>query len=236
MQRPVGKGADAQKMFGVASDEVLNEELAKRGNKFEEFKDENGFDKTNTNFYVKDGESVDIVFLSENPYMVKTHGITKTVKKKDGTFVKFFPEETCQKIEGSTCILCDASKSIDTIKAANLEFFYPIISLQGARHKETKEFVGGEAPAFFKPNRFVLGRIAELKNEYGSDFCNLVFSLTKVGKNVVFEVKMKKVGIGRDQVSKPMIYDKEYKGKLPDFMTIWQPKDSETLEAQYLKD
>ena len=120
-----------------------------------------------------------------------------------------------------------------------MNFFYPIVNLSGARDKDTKGFTGNPVPAFFKTNVFLDSEILKYKETWGNDFTQIIFTLSKTGKNYIFKEKTEYRGVGKDRKSE-FCWVENFKGqlpnmdKLPDFMTIWQPKQSEALTAQYL--
>lgn len=63
------------------------------------------FNKMNTNFYLKNGEEIDIVVLDESPAVFWGH-VIKCRSSKGSTFYR---TEQCQKSSGDSCVMCSSN-------------------------------------------------------------------------------------------------------------------------------
>lgn len=187
-----------------------------------EFKDENGFDRMNSNFYITEDEEGEIVFLNDGtqkpgmPYVASVHVLH--MKSKKGK--SFYPTEICQKNFQKSCVMCDASKSNESVSKQKEAFFYQVLDLRGKRsEKDSSKFEGDPVPMLWQTHKAVAAQIVKHKKDLGNDLTDIIFKVNRVGKETHVTIKQERDPKTRSVVD--CVYEGDYPELLPNFNTIW---------------
>lgn len=179
-----------------------------------------GFNKMNTNFYLKDGEEIDIVILDENPEIFWGH----VIKCKTDAGQTFYRTEQCQKSEQDYCVLCESDNK--AISKAKKIIAFRVLDSRGNWDSENKCLDGIPAPKIFLTPLYLAKQFKTLRDDAGGTISDKVIKLSKNG-NYQANFKFKKLqGGGLDYVSAP-----DYNEELPNISEVYAPMgDNELME------
>jgi len=96
--------------------------------------DDGSFNKLNTNFWLKNGEEIDVVILDENPTVFWGH----VIKCKTDAGRTFYRTEQCQKSEQDFCEMCDMTDNKAVSKAKRIIAFR-ILDSRGSWDKDLND-------------------------------------------------------------------------------------------------
>jgi len=183
-----------------------------------------GFNKMNTNFFLKDGEEIDIVVLDENPVIFWGH-VIKCESEKGQTFYR---TEQCQKSEQDYCVLCE-SDNPSVSKAKNIIAFR-VLDSRGSWDKNLNNGKGGldgvPAPKIFLTPLYLAKQFKSLKDDAGGSISDKVVKLSK-NTNYQANFKFKKNADG----SLRYVDAPEFDGDLPDTLEVYAPmSDNELMD------
>lgn len=140
-----------------------------------------GFDKMNTNFYLKDGEEIDIVLLDENPFMFWGH----TIKCQSQAGKTFYRIEQCQKSEQEYCVLCDSdNKAISKPKKI---IAFRLLDSRGNWDRDKNDFDGEPSPKIFTVPLYLAKQFKSLKDDAGEVSDKVI----KLAKNSNYQANFK---------------------------------------------
>ncbi len=197
-------------------DDVMNMKTKGQGG------DDDGFNKFNTGFYLREGETANIVLMDENPVIFWGH-VIKCKSKKGSTY---FLTEQCQKSESSGCVMCDSSnpavgKARKVIAFRILDERGTWVTPQGATQGDW-DWV--PKPKIFLPATYVAKQFKQLKDEAGGTISDKVIKLSKNG-NYLAQLSLEKgAGGGMFYVQAP-----EYDGEMPDILEVYAIRDDRDL-------
>lgn len=182
--------------------------------------DEGGFDRMNTNFYLKEGEEAKVVFLSESPFIFTGHSMERISQAGR----KWYETVPCQKSAQGHCCYCQAGY-------AGRQFAgFAILDGRGAYDKNQKKCVGGDPVPMIFLMSLGLAKVARGKrDELGGKFDNIVFNLKRVNKNYDLAAKMENKGGGLMQVVR---MNGAYQGKVPNVAVVFAPDTDD--QAQHI--
>jgi hypothetical protein len=195
-----------------AWDEVANADESKGG-------DSGKFTRMNTNFFLSKGEKdVEIVFLDSAPTIFTGH--TLACESSNGK--QFWVTEACQKLNADSCLMCSSNNK--NVSAKRKLIAFRLIDSRGAWDSDAGELDGEPTPKIFLAPVYLAKQIKGLKDDAGDEFNEIVFKLSKEGKNYVCSFAMRKTGKSMEFIEAP-----EFDGELPEVMDIYAPKDDEEL-------
>ena len=175
--------------------------------------DAEGFDRMNTNFYLREGEETDVVFLAEQPYIFDAHVLERHSQR--GT--KWYETVPCQKVSKKECLYCMEGHT--TRKFAGL----PILDGRGKYEKTTKKYMGGAPVPMVFLMAIPLAKVINKKRvDLGGKFGGIVFRLSRANKNYVLDAKMTPVP-GQPGQMKVTTMQRAYEGPVPNVAVIFTP-------------
>lgn len=187
---------------------------------------QDGFNKLNTNFFLRDGEEAEIIFIDENPTVFIGHSI-KCTTSEGKTFYRI---EQCQKSEQDYCNMCDMAtgKKSPVGKATNIIAFR-ILDSRGSWDSQKKDFDGNPAPKIFLSPIYLAKQIKSLKDEGDGSISDKVIKIKKDGNYTVSHKTTKLAGGGFDY---EYVDDKIFDDMpLPEILEVYAPlPDDELLE------
>lgn len=181
--------------------------------------DDNGFTKMNTNFYLTDGESTEIIFLEDVPYVFSAHGL-KMKSKKGATF---YVTEGCQKSAQNHCLMC--SSKLSTVGKVRNVVAFIILDGRGSYDKDEQDFDGVPVPKIFMTPLALAKAIKRLRDDVDGDLTDKVIKLSKDSKAYSISIATVKKGSGIEYKKAP-----KYDGALPNVQELYAPLSDEELE------
>lgn len=178
------------------------------------------FNKMNTNFFLRDGEEIEIVLLDDAPTMF--YGHTIKCKSKDGK--TFYRTEQCQKSEQDYCTLCSTKNK--AVGVAKKTIAFRIIDSRGSWDKEAGALDGVPVAKIFLTPLYLAKQFKTLMDEAGGTLKDKVLKLSKQTQYLVNFKFSKLSGGGFNYVEAP-----EYEGELPEVLDVYAPlTDSELTD------
>lgn len=191
-------------------DEVMNMKSGGSSN-------DGSFNKMNTNFFLKDGEEIEVVLLDDAPTMFYSH----TIKCKSQDGKTFYRVEQCQKSEQDHCVLCSTNNK--AVSPARKSIAFRILDSRGSWDKESSALDGIPVPKIFLTPLYLAKQLKNLLDEAGGTLKDKVLKLSKKTQYMVGFKFNKLAGGGFDYVLAP-----EYDGELPEVLEVYAPMtDSE---------
>ena len=176
--------------------------------------DDSKFNKMNTNFYLKDGEVADVVFLDESPTIFWGHTVKCTTQ--DGR--DFYRTEQCQKSQQDYCVLCESDNP--SVSKAKKVLAFRLLDGRGSWDKKLNNGKGGldgvACPKIFLIPLYLAKQIKALRDDAGT-ISDKVMTLTK-NQTYVATFKYKKQPDG----SMRYIMAKEYEEELPEVLSVYK--------------
>jgi hypothetical protein len=145
--------------------------------------DENGFNKTNTNFYLRDDEETNIIFLDDAPYLFHGHNLKMFSKNNK----EYYQTEACQKMTQKTCEFCSGGYSV-TQKVA-----FTILDSRGNWDTKKADFDYNPAPKLFVVPIALAKIIKQTRDECGGTLTDKVMKLSRANKNYSIRAVMEQV-------------------------------------------
>lgn len=220
-KRNVETADEKEVLEGAGSNETVDtedpwEQLAKMQSGGGGSKDDNGFTKLNTNFFLMDGESVEIQFLKEEPFLFQAVNLKLTSKSGK----PYYQTEASQLSTQKHCKLIEAGYR-PSWKAA-----FVLVDPRGSWDSETKKLDGVPVPKIFLTPTAFGKLIKEAKDEVGQ-LAGIVWKLSKAGKNYAIRAVTEKLPSGEG-----LRYKKapEWGGAIPDVEKIYAPSSDAYLE------
>ena len=188
--------------------------------------DDGSFNKMNTNFYLSNGEEIDIVLLDNAPTIFNGHVIKCTGTKKDGGTYTFYRTEACQKSNQEYCVLCESdNKAVGKSKKI---IAFRVLDSRGSWSKEANGGKGGldgvATPKIFLVSLELAKQIKLLRDDAGGELTDKVIKLSKNEKYIA-NFKFRKNTNG----SLSFIDAPEYDGELPEVMDVYAPMEDDDL-------
>lgn len=180
--------------------------------------DDGQFNKMNTNFYLKDGEEIDIVLLDENPFIFWGH----TIKCKSNAGKTFYRIEQCQKSEQDYCVLCESDNK--AIGKAKKIIAFRLLDSRGSWDIKAGGFDGNPAPKIFLTPLYLAKQFKALKDDAGGNISDKVIKLSK-SSNYIATLKMKNVGGGNLKYTDAPEFD----GDTPEVLEVYAPMEDDDL-------
>lgn len=178
-----------------------------------------GFNKMNTSFFLRDGEEADVVFVDEQPTIFFGHSI----KCKSDAGKTFYRQEQCQKSEQDYCTMCDANNS--AIGKANRVIGFRVIDSRGSWDSGKGELDGVPACKIFLVPLYLAKQIKTLKDDAGT-IGDKIIKLSKNG-NYMANFKMVKLRSGGfDYDYAPEELDEVAQ---PEILEVYAPMEDEEL-------
>ena len=178
---------------------------------------EGGFNKMNTNFYLQNGEEIDIVLLDEQPFMFWGH----TIKCRSKEGKTFYRTEQCQKSEQDYCVMCESDNK--AIGKAKKVIAFRVLDSRGSWDSEAKGLDGIPAPKIFMVSIDLAKQIKLLKDDAGT-ISDKVLKLSKNGTYTI-NFKFKKSPDG----SLRYVNAPDYDGELPEVLDVYAPMEDDEL-------
>ena len=182
--------------------------------------DEGGFNKMNTNFFLMDGDEVDIVLLDDNPFVFMGH----IIKCRTDAGKTFYTTEQCQKSIQGHCNMCSSNnKSIG--KAKNIVAFR-LLDSRGTWNKDSQDWDWIAKPKIFLTPMYLAKQFKALKDDVGGKLSDYVIKLSK-NQNYVAQMAMAKDPNNprmMTYVDAP-IFD----GDLPEVMEVYEAREDDDL-------
>lgn len=185
-----------------------------------------GFDKMNTNFYLSNGEEIDIVILDNVPTIFNGHVIKCQGNKKDGGTYTFYRTEACQKSAQDYCVLCETeNKNVGKSKKI---IAFRVLDSRGSWSKDANNGKGGldgiPTPKIFLVSLDLAKQIKVLRDDAGGDLTDKVIKLSKNEKYIA-NFKFKKNPNG----SLNFVDAPEFDGELPEILEVYAPLEDDDL-------
>lgn len=181
------------------------------------------FDKMNTNFFLKDGEEIDIVVLDENPFIFWGH----TVKCQTDKGTTFYRTERCQKCAQDYCVLCESDNT--AVGKSKKVIAFRVLDSRGSWDKKLNGGNGGmdgePVPKIFLPPLYLAKQFKALKDDGDGTISDKVIKLSK-NTNYVASFKFKKGQGGALHYVDAPIFD----GDLPEVLEdVYAPMSDDDL-------
>jgi len=179
-----------------------------------------GFNKMNTNFYLQEGDEIDVVFLDEKPYVFWGH----TIKCRSSKGKTFYQTEQCQKAVQDYCVLCDSdNKAISKEKRI---IAFRILDSRGTWDTKKGGFDGVPCAKIFLVPLYLAKQLKTLKDDGDGILTDKVVKLKK-SSNYQANFKMKKgEGGAMYYVDAP-----DFDGDVPDVLEVYAPmSDNELID------
>lgn len=187
----------------------------------ENMKDNNGgFNKMNTNFYLTEGDEIDVVFFDEKPFVFWGH----TIKCQSSKGKTFYRIEQCQKSEQDHCVLCDsANKAISKDKRI---IAFRVLDSRGSWDTKKGGLDGVPCAKIFLIPLYLAKQLKTLKDDGDGMLSDKVVKLKK-SSNYQANFKMKKgQGGAMYYVDAP-----EFTGEIPEVLEVYAPmSDNELID------
>lgn len=185
--------------------------------------EDGAFNKMNTNFWLKEGEEIDIVVLDDNPVIFWGH----TIKCSTDKGQTFYRVEQCQKSTQDYCTLCE-SKS-PAVKKSTKSIAFRILDSRGSWDKKLNDGKGGmngiAVPKIFLVPLYVAKQFKVLKDDAGGKLSDKVVKLSKTG-NYIANFKYKKNPDGSLRYVDAPVYD----GELPEVLEVYAPMEDKDIQ------
>lgn len=184
--------------------------------------DENGFNKLNTNFFLRDGESAYVQFVDNVPFIFAGHGLKMTSKRGSTYYIT----EACQKSTKRSCVLCSSSNS--RVSDMRQYIAFRLIDYRGTYDTKTKKVDSDvPAPSIFLTPKGLAMQLKQIIDDNGGDITDKLIKLTKNEKNYNAQVVVEKDkdDPSLQRVKKAKVWD----GLVPDAKHIYSPKEDEDL-------
>lgn len=179
--------------------------------------DDGTFNKMNTNFFLQDGEKIDIVLLDNDPILFGGHSI----KCKSDAGKTFYRIEQCQKSEQEYCVLCESDNS--AVSKAKSIIAFRVLDSRGSWVKD-KGLDGIPAPKIFLTPLYLAKQIKTLLDDAEGELRDKVLQLSKSGNYAInFKLKKHPQG-GMDYVTAP-----EYDGDMPEVLDVYATMSDDDL-------
>tara|TARA_Y100000034_G_scaffold29728_1_gene36186 strand:+ start:56949 stop:57749 length:801 start_codon:yes stop_codon:yes gene_type:complete len=212
-QAPTRQAPNQGDGSGDVWDDIMN---AKQGGS--NGTDENGFNKLNTNFWLSNGDEIDIVILDDDPVMFKGH----TLKCVTDAGKTFYRNEQCQKAVQQYCEMCE-SKNKNVGSAKSLVAFR-VLDSRGSWDREAGAMDGVPVPKIFFTPIYLAKIFKSLKDDGEGVLSDKVIRLSKDGQYSAKFKLVKGAGGAMHFVDAP-----EYTGDLFEVLDIYEPMADEDL-------
>ncbi len=181
-------------------------------------RDENGFDRMSTSFYLKDDEELEIMFLSDYPTMFNGHAMKRFSKNN----TEYYTKEPCQKSAQSYCLYCDEKYNVQPVVA------FPILDPRGTYDRQTKEVDASKpCPKLFLTSVAFAKIIKKTRDDVGGTLMGKVMKLTRANKNYSISAAMvpdRTPGTFRYKTAPA------FTGAIPDAASIYSPDPDATVQ------
>ncbi len=181
-----------------------------------------GFNKMNTNFWLSNGEEIDVVFLDNSPTIFNGH----VIKCSTEAGKTFYRTEACQKSAQDYCVLCETENK--TVSKSKKIIAFRILDSRGNWNKDLNNKKGGmdgvASPKIFLVSLDLAKQIKLLRDDAGGELTDKVIKLSKNEKYIA-NFKFRKNTNG----SLSYIPAPSYDGELPEILDIYAPMDDEEL-------
>lgn len=204
--------AGAQPVTGEDAWDVINN--SKQGT------DEGGFNKMNTNFYLMDGDEVNVVVLDDNPFVFTGH----TIKCRTDAGKTFYTTEQCQKSIQGHCNMC-ASNNKAISKAKNVVAFR-VLDSRGSWDKDAQGWDGEPKPKIFLAPMYLAKQFKALKDDVGGKLSEYVIKLTK-NQNYVAQLALERDPNNPRALT--YIYAPDFDGDLPEVGEVYAAREDDDL-------
>lgn len=214
--------ASARASQGSSEDEVWDEIMdMKQGGG-----GEGGFDKMNTNFFLKDGEEIDIVLMDNVPTVFNGHIIKCQGQRDDGSTYTFYRTEQCQKSAQDYCVLCESQNS--AVGKAKKVIAFRVLDSRGSWDKTLNNGNGGlngiPTPKIFLVPIYLAKQFKTLRDDAGGELTDKVIKLSKNG-NYQANFKFKKNNDG----SLRYLNAPDYDGEIPEILDVYVAMEDDDL-------
>lgn len=186
------------------------------------------FNKMNTNFYLTNGEEIDIVILDNVPIVFNGHVIKCQGEKKDGGTYTFYRTEACQKSAQDHCVLCETqNRNVGKDKKI---IAFRVLDSRGSWDKSLNNNKGGldgvPAPKIFMVALDLAKQIKILRDDAGGDLTDKVIKLAKNEKYIAnFRFSKNKDGSLNYVPAPEMDEDME----IPEILEVYAPMEDDDL-------
>ena len=184
--------------------------------------DEGEFTKMNTNFFLRDNEEAEVLFLDEDPVIFMGHSL-KGISDSNTTFYR---TEACQKTEQDYCVMCDSRNG--NVGKQRRVIGFRLIDFRGKWDSNKGGFDGVPAPKIFLVPLYLAKQIKILKDDTGS-LTDKVAKLTKSGNYGVNFVTVTRKGGGFDYDY--IDFDDEFEDmSLPEISEVYAPLEDGEID------
>lgn len=183
--------------------------------------DDGTFTKMNTNFFLRDDEEAEVLFLDEDPVIFMGHTL-----KGQGEKSVFYRTEACQKSEQDYCTMCDTRNQ--NVSKARRVIAFRIMDFRGKWDTQKGGFDGEPSPKIFLVPLYLAKQIKILKDDTGS-LIDKVAKLTKSGNYGINFVTVPRKGGGFDYDY--IDFEDEFGDmELPEVSEVYAPSEDDYLD------